>query len=120
MTDTLISLFAHDQYMNTRRLNAKGEKVWFVGQEKQEVVSNFSVYPNPVSTDLMLRLNTVMGGEVSCNLFSMSGKFLIRQQRMVNAGQTELKMNLTEMEPGNYILVVSFGEERFAVPVMKQ
>ncbi len=120
ITDTLITLFAHDQYMNTRRLNGKGEKVWAVGQENREAVSNISVYPNPVSTDLMLRLHTGMGGELSCSLYSVSGKLIIRRQRMVNAGQTALKMNLTEVEPGNYILVVSFGEERYAVRVMKQ
>ncbi len=67
--------------------------------------TNFSVFPNPATTNLTIGFNLTQQAEVKINLLNMEGKYVHSFfNRSLSAGIQTLKLDLNEMKPGIYFL----------------
>ena len=120
LTDTLITLYAHDRYMNTKTFYVKGAQGLTGNREYTVRAEGICLYPNPVSTYLMIELNGRYEGRASCNLYSLTGQLVLSRHEYLRAGNHTLMMDLSGVEPGNYFLVISVGGKKISAPLIKQ
>lgn len=77
----------------------------------------FEVYPNPASSQLMVRFNAVSQGTLGFEIYDMNGKLMKNFQRNIEANGT-VQYNISEeiqgLLPATYLLVVVDGESRIS------
>ena len=78
-----------------------------------DIVSNQSVqiYPNPVSDNLTLQINTINEAPIQYSVIDPLGRELYNIDKgIVPAGQKEYTINLNELNPGIYYINLKIGE----------
>ena len=78
--------------------------------EYTTVNGNFSIsdiYPNPVSDNLNVVVNSKEPQKVSISLYTISGKIVLNTELQLTKGEQELKLNISHLQKGNYILKVN-------------
>jgi hypothetical protein len=119
LSDSLVTLFIHDRYMNTSVLTAKLDGSIFTGMKDHFSPELPTVYPNPAVTSLYVRLTLKKPGQVLILLYNLSGEVVAEQRNEVVAGRSEVDFNIRETPAGSYILLVVAGSERHSIPVIK-
>lgn len=82
-----------------------------------------AVHPNILHPDSRLQLNLNTAATTSADLYSMDGRFILRavQPEWRSAGAQQVSLHaLSGIAPGQYILQVSCGQERIALPLLQQ
>ncbi|NPA46332.1 MAG: T9SS type A sorting domain-containing protein [Chlorobi bacterium] len=82
-----------------------------MGIEGYAVLTGLKLYPVPVKDYLHIRTNT--SGQYEIYLFDTDGHMLMHREW----DQTEGRLNLTEIKPGNYLIYVVDRENRRATYV---
>jgi hypothetical protein len=83
---------------------------------KASATALVSVYPNPASDVLNLRLTDAIGQEVSLEIYNGHGQ-LVEKQGIAAATDNMHQLKLAQYEPGTYWLSVKIGDgERSSVP----
>lgn len=118
LSDSLVTLFIHDQYMNTGKLTAKIEAASTVGMDLKNAELAPSLYPNPAIGSVKVRMNMQNAGQVNASLYSLSGQLLKEEKVLLESGPEELDFSLADVTPGNYVLVVVSGKQRHALPLI--
>ncbi len=72
--------------------------------------TSFSVYPNPASDRITLKMNTVKNMAVTIELFNNEGKLVLKQTADFAKDKTEFKVNIASIANGIYYLKVN-GKE---------
>lgn len=73
---------------------------------------HLSLYPNPVSSSLMLEFNATLSTELSFQIFDASGRLarsFVRQINSAGRQQLDLSDELSGLYPSNYTLVIDKG-----------
>jgi hypothetical protein len=68
---------------------------------------NFSVFPNPASSELKVIVRQEKAGLVNLQLWDISGRLVLAQQKQVGAGVQFLGWNDLKLKPGVYLLKVN-------------
>lgn len=72
---------------------------------------SYSIYPNPSSSYLEIKLNSEMASNTIFELIDINGKILKQINEFVNVGTNIFKMELKDVPKGNYIVRMNlFGE----------
>ena len=82
---------------------------------------NFTVYPNPVSTDAWINIFLKKAERVSIQLYDMQGRIMrtfIDQQ--MKAGEQNMSFPLNTLARGNYIVQMRSGKERIQKQIVIQ
>jgi hypothetical protein len=80
-----------------------------------------SIYPNPFTDFISVDLKSPNDGNAQLQLFNSSGVLLQTKTQMVYKGAQSIKFNdLSSLETGAYVLVVSLGEERITKTILKR
>lgn len=80
-----------------------------------------SVYPNPFADFITIEFQSPKDGDAQLQLFNSSGVLLQTQTQMVYKGTQNAKFSdLSSLETGAYVLVVSMGEERVTKTLLKK
>ncbi len=120
LTDSMLTLYAHDRYMNTQLLSASFKQSPATGLESQLMAGHIKVWPNPVISRMNVEISSRVGGRVQYMLYNMTGQLQLSQQRNVSAGVSVAEMDMSAMKPGHYLLLIETPDERYSVPVVKQ
>lgn len=118
LTDSLITLFTHDEYMNTGKLSLNIGATSTVGVNEIHASLSPTLYPNPAVASVMVRMNVQKTGLVTSSLYNLSGQLVKKKQVILESGPAELDFSLADVSPGNYILVVHTAKQRHALPLI--
>jgi hypothetical protein len=95
-----------------------------VKRENTQSVSmnNVNIFPNPVVTNGMLMINAGMAqaSQVRIRLYSLSGQLLVDRSMDANAGENELKFDMSGIASGLYQLEFTAGTEKKNFKVVVQ
>jgi predicted RNase H-like HicB family nuclease len=81
----------------------------------EEVVEgNIKVYPNPTRDNANIDMNLKESGEMTIEVYSLSGQLLQQQQYGASVGHQVVPVNLNKVESGMYIINVKLDGERIA------
>lgn len=81
---------------------------------KPSLISNISTYPNPLSDQLSISLNTRKTGILHLSLMSIEGKKIVElSNENITAGSWNKTLSLPELESGLYFLRGEMDEESF-------
>jgi hypothetical protein len=85
------------------------------------VSENISVYPNPFSSQLLVKFATSASGTMNISLLDMAGKSVAASSRFIDAGNGSVILdNMNELLPGIYFVVVDYNGARTVEKVVKQ
>ncbi|MEM7106556.1 MAG: T9SS type A sorting domain-containing protein, partial [Bacteroidota bacterium] len=87
--------------------------VCFTSNEEVSVFDDISLYPNPVSNQLILELN-ITNGQVSDPLFSivsMAGQLVHQEAQPIFSGRNTLEFNVSGLPAGLYIISIATENE---------
>lgn len=78
-----------------------------------------ALYPNPANQDLTVAFSLDNGGDVTYNLYDMSGRLVLTTNTQAGAGQHQHSLNLASLSQGVYVLNISYqpqsGNKAFSV-----
>ncbi|MDB4285684.1 T9SS type A sorting domain-containing protein [bacterium] len=91
-----------------------------VGVEDQlSGVNDLIVYPNPTSDFLQVKIEATQNGQLDLGLYDMMGKSVYTESTRYVVGDNQLKLNLSDLSPGVYILDIRQENERVRTRVVK-
>ena len=82
---------------------------------------NFTVYPNPISTDAWINIHLKRAERISIQLYDLQGRIVhtfIDQQ--MKAGEINLPLPLNKLGKGNYIVQMRSSKERINKQIILQ
>lgn len=80
---------------------------------------DFTVYPNPVSTDSWINLQLSRSERISIQVYDMQGRIVrtfIDQE--MKAGEMKMPFTLSSLDKGNYIVQMRSNKERISKQIM--
>jgi hypothetical protein len=81
----------------------------------EEVVNgDIKVYPNPTRDNANIDMNLKESGEMTIEVYSLSGQLLQQQQVGATAGHQVVPVDLSRVESGMYIINLKLNNERIA------
>jgi hypothetical protein len=63
-------------------------------------------YPNPVSSELTVEMNTLSAGNYSLTMTDLTGRVMLQQAFAANEGKNESKLDVSNYAKGVYLLTV--------------
>lgn len=85
-------------------------------EEKQEENQGITIYPNPATTRLMIKIDGYTDiFPKSIAIYSLNGRIL---HRLENLG-TENEIDLTVFEDGVYVMRITLGPESYSYKIIK-
>jgi hypothetical protein len=94
----------------------------FVGiKDNQDNVFDVLVYPNPFESMINISLDSDIKTEVLIELYDISGRLVLTQNKTLNMGENAVKMDTTTIQKGVYILNISSqdGNTLFSMKIIK-
>lgn len=79
-----------------------------VGEER--VYTDLGTWPNPVTNELNLTLNSALKGAVRMTITDMSGRMVMDEQRTMNNGVNTLVVPVAELKAGLYMVRIGNGK----------
>ncbi|ULQ58443.1 T9SS type A sorting domain-containing protein [Flavihumibacter rivuli] len=70
----------------------------------------FNIYPNPARTEINISLSVDHPGSTEIRIIDMTGKQLLMQRNSTNSGLNRLRLNVSNIPPGIYLLQIANGE----------
>lgn len=81
------------------------------GIESTELSSNLTIFPNPANNNFTVKLNEVIGNNVTINITNLLGQVVYTEN---NVAVIDSKIELTtNLEAGNYIVELSSDDQKF-------
>lgn len=77
---------------------------------RNNMLSDFDVYPNPVENDLLIRSSNIVEDHQVIKVFDATGRFILVNRSMED--DYLMKLNTSELDPGIYFIQVSSGDMR--------
>ncbi len=90
-------------------LSTVGE--WPTGVANQTLINGSyqlkSVYPNPASNTLNLKINTTNSIDVQCQVFNVMGKVVMQKEIKLSNATTDFSLDISTLVSGSYYLVLN-------------
>jgi hypothetical protein len=87
--------------------------------EEIELTTNIQAYPNPTNSFVMIEVNGQVEGEASLEVFDMSGRMIQQMPMNASASFAEAQVDLSAMQPGNYIVRVQTKNGVYSKMIVK-
>ncbi len=104
--------------VNQNNVGVKNEKEQELSLE-DEVKLALTAYPNPVNDMVTVKLNKRVKGEVSINIYAISGN-LIENKSMSLDGQNNINYDLSSFDNGIYIISLVLDDEISSLRIIKK
>jgi hypothetical protein len=113
MGETMIETYAEpsDNLMLTQGFNQPTKLLTAIAEQPQNISPIFSVYPNPTSGILRIKLSKPYDRQVEVSLFNTLGQLIQSESWLPNSATTEMEISLENLANGVYFLQISSGEE---------
>jgi len=73
----------------------------------QSNTNSSTIFPNPVNNTLIVTLDVAKKTNVKFRVIDITGKEILSQQQMINAGKTVININeIGSLQPGSYVLQI--------------
>ncbi len=76
--------------------------------------SNVSIYPNPASSDLFVKINSGNNEEVTVSVLSLLGQVILSEELNLGSGSNSKQIDLEGIENGLYIVRLQSGNATFS------
>ena len=88
--------------------------------EQDNVNYNMLIYPNPVKSEYTISFDLKVTGDVSINVYSLSG-VLIKDDQFKNklSGAQQVKLNASDLPEGTYIIQMVSGDQKLTKKLLK-
>lgn len=80
-------------------------------------INEISVYPNPVQNELTISLQEEAGQNLSINIFDISGRVVL--DKVLSVGTNTFKIDLNELQKGNYLIRVEGNSIQYSKRFVK-
>ncbi|MFZ1331174.1 MAG: DUF4397 domain-containing protein [Flavobacteriales bacterium] len=91
------------------------------GVEENEIVSSFTVFPNPAVDEVMLDMDLLFEGEATLSIQDVTGRILrVNDLGALTNGTQRIRVNLADLSTGAYWLRLQNATGELVVPVQKQ
>jgi dienelactone hydrolase len=111
--------------INTASPNRVGRKITgsiacaSTGMQKQTLLNNFSIFPNPTEGKLNISYSAEATTPVLFELYDISGR-LVLQSSETASGNMKKEINIENIDNGSYILFIHQNELKNAFKIIKQ
>ena len=82
-------------------------QIRITGIEDQALETDISMYPNPASDKLHVTMTDAPSGQILAEIISLTGQIVHKDIQNVQAGILDTEIDLSELNPGVYILKLS-------------
>jgi len=72
-------------------------------------LSSFSMYPNPVSTELRYEFFALQSGNIEVSITDLNGKLVVSEQVTANTGNNTGVIDVSGLSSGNYNFTITEG-----------
>lgn len=79
-----------------------------VAEKEREI--DFTLYPNPSENTLFVNLGTASAAKVAVRILDITGKSMIVNENILQPGQDNLKVDISSLSKGSYIIQLSTEE----------
>jgi hypothetical protein len=98
---------------------ALGNRSLNVNTKNIEFVKNLVCYPNPVSDEILLSLESRKTENLQIEIYNTLGQKIIQESWNVNTGKNLKSMNLSQLLTGTYELVISSNSGSNSTRIVK-
>lgn len=82
-----------------------------IGEEEVILTDNsVDIFPNPTNGEFTLNVNLGISGELDVNIYNLNGQKVYHESIISGSGIAELKVNLSDMSSGMYMVKISSGD----------
>lgn len=93
---------------------------FFVSLDEIVGVSNYLLFPNPVSEQLSLRVDATMSTDLMIEVLDGSGRLAQHLDRWNVSGSTHRSWDISALAPGTYLLRIENADRSIHMPFVKQ
>jgi len=88
--------------------------------EQDNIFYDMLIYPNPVKSEYTISFDLKVTGDVSINVYSLSG-VLIKDDQFKNklSGAQQVKLNASDLPEGTYIIQMVSGDQKLTKKLLK-
>lgn len=117
MGETVIETYAepNENLILTQGFNQPTKLLTAIAEHPQNISPIFSVYPNPTSGILRIKLSKPYDRQVEVSLFNTLGQLIQSESWLPNSAASELEISLENLANGVYFLQISSGEASLGV-----
>ncbi|HEX6915886.1 MAG TPA: T9SS type A sorting domain-containing protein [Chitinophagaceae bacterium] len=104
--------FEGSTYYRLKQIDNEGKVTYsnvVVLSRKTAVITLGSVYPNPASNELNIRVNAPAAQQAIAVITDLAGKVISRQSLSLAGGTTSHRMNISQLAAGNYFIRLVCG-----------
>jgi hypothetical protein len=87
--------------------------------EENELTTSIEAYPNPSNSFVMIEVNGQIEGEATLEVFDMSGRMIQQMPMNASANFAEAQVDLSAMQPGNFIVRVQTKNGVYSKMIVK-
>lgn len=80
---------------------------YFLGMGETEILSHFSIFPNPTLYNSLMRFESLQTKESKLEIFTITGEKVFSKNIFISKGKNELEINTTEISPGIYFVKIA-------------
>lgn len=107
-----VSRFGNALFIDNVRLNSSTVSVLGLEESRE-----FRLYPNPAETSVQLLFPHQIGGKAIARIFAQDGRLVQTQQL---SGEPEQALDIQQLSPGIYQILIQTGSERFQARFQRQ
>jgi len=89
-------------------------------QEGQEDEMSLMVYPNPATSEINISFHCDVDATYLLRLVSMTGQILLTETKKVSEGENKFSVNLQDVAPGIYLVLMQEGENIMQARIIKE
>ncbi len=111
-------------YYRLKLQNANGKYTYsdiLIMKTKSTAIQGFKVYPNLVESGAIINLSASKNENAELMIVDLSGRIMSRQSSRLSQGNNSFQLNNTDrLIAGNYLVVVSVGNEKMTQKIIKR
>ena len=81
------------------------------GMDEVSGMKNLSIYPNPASGKIFVRVNSNKTQTISISIMDLVGKYISKGDWMLSSGENTKAMDINNLDGGIYIIRIQAGDE---------
>jgi hypothetical protein len=111
-------------YYRLKLQNANGKYTYsdiLIMKSKTNAVQGFKVYPNLVESGAIINLSATKNENAELMIVDLGGRIISRQSTRLSQGNNSFQLNNTDrLLAGNYLVVLSVGNEKMTQKIIKR
>ena len=78
------------------------------------------LYPNPATEQATIRMSLAKAAPVSLQVCDYTGRVVARQSWQLSSGSHSLALDMTQLSPGMYMVLINCQGRLSSLPLLKQ